>query len=51
MKKREIKSLQLNKKSISNLISVKNIKGGETNTACSFTSNRLYDCCDTLQKH
>jgi hypothetical protein len=52
MKKRNLKSLQLSKKSIANLIMTDEIKGGETNTACSFTSNRLEYCCgDTLHKN
>ena len=50
MKKRHQKNLRLNKKAISNLVALRNIKGGETGTGCGFTSNRLNDCCDTLQR-
>lgn len=51
MKKRNLKNLQLNKKSISKLISPDEIKGGITAGGCNgFTSVRPYVCkiqCNT----
>jgi hypothetical protein len=51
MKKRHKKNLRLNKKAVSSLVVLHKIKGGETNTGCGFTSNRLNDCCDTLNEN
>jgi len=52
MKKKHLRNLQLSKKSIANLITTNEIKGGQTGTGCGFTSNRLEYCCgDTLARN